>query len=151
RAELGGQVLFAADALARNPGVEEVRTISYLDRNLRPERNRVFQQALADIAPRADDVGYEIDGQRGGIDHGAFLKDAAKLSCFSRVRNLDIIISRTADRPHPERRDVPPPHSEEHRTVGTCRLFDASRRAPSFQGVRFGGSRVEFSFCKVIL
>jgi hypothetical protein len=34
---------------------------------------------------------------------------------------------------------------------GTCKIVFAPVSFPLFQGMRFGGSRIEFSFCMVIL
>ena len=42
-----------------------------LDGNVRPQRDRLFQPALADKAPRADDVGHHLDWQ--GCAHGGLL------------------------------------------------------------------------------
>src|SRR5262249_22956875 len=69
RAELGDEILLAADALARNPRIEEVGTEPHLDRNLRLECNRLLQETFADVAPRAYHVGYDIDRQGCGVTH----------------------------------------------------------------------------------
>ncbi len=69
RAELGDEIFLAADAFARHPRIEEVGTEPHLDRDLRLERNRLLQEALADIAPRAYHVGHDIDRQGCGIGH----------------------------------------------------------------------------------
>jgi hypothetical protein len=65
RAEFGDEVLLAGHARARHPRVEEVRLKAHLDRHVRLERNRLFKPALADEAPRADDVGHHVDRKRG--------------------------------------------------------------------------------------
>ena len=69
RAELGDEILLAADAFARNPGIEKVGTEAHLDRNLRLERNRLLQEAFADVAPWAYHVGHDIDRQGCGVAH----------------------------------------------------------------------------------
>ena len=70
RAELGGQIVLAADAVARHPGIEKIGAEAHLDRNLGLERDRLLEPPLADEAPRADDVGYHVDRQGG---HGRLL------------------------------------------------------------------------------
>ena len=61
RAELGGEILLARHAFARNPVIEEVGPPMHLDRDIRPQRQRLFQAVLADEAPRADHVGDDVD------------------------------------------------------------------------------------------
>ena len=70
RAELGGQVVLARDAFARNPVVEEVGTPMHLNRNVGLELERRFQAMLADEAPRADHVGNDVDADRLSVGHG---------------------------------------------------------------------------------
>src|SRR5262249_32625669 len=53
---------------ARHPWIEEIGPKAHLDRNVGPQRDRLFQPALADKAPRADDVGHHLDWQ--GCAHG---------------------------------------------------------------------------------
>jgi hypothetical protein len=77
RAEFGGQILLAADALAWNPGIEEIRAEAHLDRDLGLEGDGLLQQTFADIAPGADDVGDDIDGQWSFVGHGCILDEAA--------------------------------------------------------------------------
>jgi hypothetical protein len=64
RAELGGEIFVPADALARHPRIEEERPPVHFHRDVRHQRQRVFNPALADIAPRADHVGDDVDRQR---------------------------------------------------------------------------------------
>ena len=66
RAELGGEVLVAADALARHPGIEEIGVVAHLDRNIRLQRQGLLKPALSDEAPGADHVGDDVD--RDGRD-----------------------------------------------------------------------------------
>src|SRR5262249_59702995 len=67
-AELGGEIVFSANAFARHPWIEEIGPKAHLDRNVGPQRDRLFQPALADKAPRAADVGHHLDWQ--GCAHG---------------------------------------------------------------------------------
>ena len=71
RAELGGQIFLARDAFARNPVVEEIGAPMHLDRDVGLERERLFQAALADEAPRADHVGDDVDAKRAGRGMGS--------------------------------------------------------------------------------
>lgn len=64
RAELGGEIVLAADAFARHPGIEEERTEIQLDRNIGHERERALDPVLADIAPGAHHIGDDIDLER---------------------------------------------------------------------------------------
>ena len=73
RAELGGEILLARHALARNPVVEEIGPPMHLDRNVRPQRQRLFQAVLADEAPRADHVGDDVDADGLVVGHGWLL------------------------------------------------------------------------------
>ncbi len=66
RAELGGEVFLPADARAWDPRIEEIGPEADLDGNLRLERDRLLQPALADEAPGTDDVGYHVDRQGHG-------------------------------------------------------------------------------------
>ena len=63
RAEFRGEIFVAADALAGHPGIEEERPPADLDRHIRHQRQRILDPALADIAPRADHVGDDVDLQ----------------------------------------------------------------------------------------
>src|SRR5262249_30067103 len=69
RAELGDEILLAADAFTRNPRIEEVGMEPHLYRNLRLERNRLLQEAFADVAPWAHYVGHDIDREGCGVAH----------------------------------------------------------------------------------
>src|ERR1700692_4405695 len=64
RAEFRREVFIAADALARDPGIEKERPPANLDRNIRRQRQRVLDPALADVTPGAHDVGDDIDLKR---------------------------------------------------------------------------------------
>ena len=75
-AELGDAVLGAVDALARHVGIElegmpgdgEAQVL------LLQEVERALELALADVAPRADHVGDDVDtADRLGLVHGGFL------------------------------------------------------------------------------
>ena len=64
RAELGGEVLVAAHAFARHPGIEEIGVVAHLDRNVGFQRQGLLKPALSDEAPGADDVRNDVDGDR---------------------------------------------------------------------------------------
>jgi hypothetical protein len=64
RTEFCREVFVAADPLARHPGIEEERPPVDLDRHIRRQRQRVLDAALADVAPRADHVGDDVDLKR---------------------------------------------------------------------------------------
>ena len=75
-AELGEAVLGAVDALARHVGIElegmpgdgEAQVL------LLEEVERALEMALADVAPRADRIGDDVDAaDRLGLVHGCFL------------------------------------------------------------------------------
>jgi hypothetical protein len=68
RAELGGEVVLPAHAFARHPWVEQIWMEAHFHRNVRLERDRPLEMALADVAPGANYVRDDIDGQRS---HGA--------------------------------------------------------------------------------
>jgi hypothetical protein len=78
RAEFRDEVLFPADTLARDPRVEEIGPETHLDRDVGLQSDRLLQEPLADIAPRADDVGNHVDGERRG--HGRSLREFAGIS-----------------------------------------------------------------------
>ena len=61
RAEFGRQILLARNAFRGNPVIQEIGVVMHLDRNVGVERDRLFEPLLADEAPRANDVGYDID------------------------------------------------------------------------------------------
>ena len=61
RAEFGFQISLPVDAVARDPVVEEIRPPIDVDVDVGRERDGAFEPALADIAPRADDVGDHVD------------------------------------------------------------------------------------------
>jgi hypothetical protein len=63
RAEFGGEIFVAADALARHPGIEEERPPAHFDGNIRHQRQGVLDPAFSDIAPRADHIGDDVDLQ----------------------------------------------------------------------------------------
>ena len=90
RAELGDEILLTADAFARNPRIEEVGTEPHLNRNLRLERNRLLQEAFADIAPWANHIGYDIDRQGCGVGHERPRMKARRLRLASARRNLGV-------------------------------------------------------------
>ena len=60
-AEFGFQIGLPVDTFARDPGIEEIRPPVDVDGDVGDERQRGFEPALADIAPRADDVGDHVD------------------------------------------------------------------------------------------
>src|SRR5262249_31939091 len=89
RAELGDEILLAADAFARNPGIEEVGTEPHLNRNLRLERNGFLEETLSDVAPGAYHVGYDIDRQGCGIGHETTSRAGEELTaCVSSPQPL---------------------------------------------------------------
>ena len=61
RAEFSLELGPAVDAFARTPGIEKLGPVLDLGRGLWRERQRVFEPVLADIAPRADHVGHDVD------------------------------------------------------------------------------------------
>ena len=61
RSEFGDEIILAAHALARHPGVEQIRAEAHRDRNLGLERDRLFQITLAHVAPGANHVGNHVD------------------------------------------------------------------------------------------
>src|SRR5262249_12613013 len=61
RAEFGFEIGLAVDALARDPRIEEIGPILDLGGGVRRELKRAFEPVLADIAPRADYVGDDVD------------------------------------------------------------------------------------------
>src|SRR6516165_2761201 len=67
RAEFGLEIGLAVDAFARNPRIEEVGSKLDLGRRVGRERERAFEPMLADIAPRADDVGHDVDMHARGL------------------------------------------------------------------------------------
>src|SRR5262249_56664044 len=69
RAELGGEIFLAADALARHPGIEEERPPAHFNGYIRHQRQGVLDAAFADIAPRADHVGDYVELQRLQVAH----------------------------------------------------------------------------------
>ncbi len=73
RAEFGGEILFARNAFARDPVVEEIGPPVHLDRDVGSQRQRLLQPALADEAPRADHVGDDVDADGWLIGHGLLL------------------------------------------------------------------------------
>ena len=74
RAELGLEISLAVDALTRDPGIEKKRPPGDVDGNVGNERHCRFEPVFADIAPRAHDIGDDIDVQRrrrgGVVGHG---------------------------------------------------------------------------------
>jgi len=70
RAEFLFQIGLAIDAFARNPRVEKIGPPAHLDRDIRAKRQGLFQPALADEAPRTDDIGDDLDRHRGGERRG---------------------------------------------------------------------------------
>src|SRR4029077_20545360 len=68
RAKLGGEILLAADARARHPRIEKIWAKAHHDRDVGQKRDRLFQPALADEAPRTNDIGHHVDRQR--LSHG---------------------------------------------------------------------------------
>ncbi len=72
RAEFGFQISLAVDAFARDPGIEEIRAPIDVDGDIGGERDGAFEPALADIAPRADDVGDDVDMHGSGASSGEF-------------------------------------------------------------------------------
>jgi len=74
--ELGLQIRLPVDAFARNPLIEEIGPPVDLDGDLGHERDRHFQAAFADIAPRTDDIGNDVNVHRGnvGLGHEARLR-----------------------------------------------------------------------------
>src|SRR6202044_144191 len=89
-AEFGLQISLPVDAFARNPGIEEIRPPVDADGDVGAERQRAFEPALADIAPRADHVGDDVDmdgawfgGFVGLLRHDAVLRvDGVELSPY---------------------------------------------------------------------
>ena len=65
RTEFGLQIGLPVDAFAWNPGVEEIGPPMDVDRDVRHERECVFEPALADEAPRTHHVGDDLDAKRG--------------------------------------------------------------------------------------
>ena len=66
RTEFGLQIGLPVDAFARNPGIEEIRPPIDIDGDVGNERDRGFEPALADKAPRTHHVGNDIDMKRRG-------------------------------------------------------------------------------------
>jgi hypothetical protein len=67
-AELLLEIVLATDTGAGHVGVQLVGVPRHRDRRvgmpLLPERERLLEAALADVAPRADHVGHDVEGER---------------------------------------------------------------------------------------
>ena len=64
RAEFRGEVFLAADAFTWDPGIEKERAPVNIDRNIGGELQCLLDAAFADITPRANHIGNDVDLKR---------------------------------------------------------------------------------------
>ncbi len=82
-AELGGEMLLVVHAFRRQVGVELIGTPLHRDLQLSADiGDRLVEPRLAQIAPRADDVGDDIDADG--------LHDVGRLSCWIKLRDRPV-------------------------------------------------------------